>query len=147
VFEFKNIAEAKLKYYHLVIQGPASTLRCEVLGCCSRDGLPSLLLILRLVIGSHPNTTALTKLRHLYTQLKSTSKTEATKTQQDRPINVVINSRLLACKTEIGQALYYVKPTLKVDPYFQVLALLKIMSLLVFINQLYSKSFQLTAPN
>jgi hypothetical protein len=24
VFEFKNIAKAKLKYYHSVIQGPAS---------------------------------------------------------------------------------------------------------------------------
>jgi hypothetical protein len=33
VFEFKNIAEAKPKYYHSVIQGPTSALRCEVLGC------------------------------------------------------------------------------------------------------------------
>jgi hypothetical protein len=34
------------------------------------------------------------------------------------------NSQLLACKAEIGQDLYYVKPTLRVSPYFQVLALL-----------------------
>jgi hypothetical protein len=27
--------EAKPKYYHLVIQEPASALRCEVLDCCS----------------------------------------------------------------------------------------------------------------
>jgi hypothetical protein len=40
VFEFKNIAEVKPKYYHLMIQGSASVLKCEVLGCCSRGGLP-----------------------------------------------------------------------------------------------------------
>jgi hypothetical protein len=39
---------------------------------------------------------------------------------------VVINSRLLICMAEIGEALYYVKPVLKVDPYFQVLALIKL---------------------
>jgi hypothetical protein len=38
---------------------------------------------------------------------------------------MAINSRLLACKDEIGQALYYAKLALRVDPYFQVLALLK----------------------
>jgi hypothetical protein len=32
---------------------------------------------------------------------------------------MAINSRLLACKAEIGQALYYAKPTLRVGPYFQ----------------------------
>jgi hypothetical protein len=37
---------------------------------------------------------------------------------------MAINIRLLACKAELGYALYYVKPTLRVDPYFQVLALL-----------------------
>jgi hypothetical protein len=26
VFEFKNMADMKLKYYHLMIQGPASAL-------------------------------------------------------------------------------------------------------------------------
>jgi hypothetical protein len=54
---------------------------------------------------------------------------------------MAIKSRLLACKAEIGEALYYAKPALRVDPYFQVLSLLKLMSLLVFINQLYSKHF------
>jgi hypothetical protein len=39
---------------------------------------------------------------------------------------MVINSRLLACKAEIGEALYYVKLMLRVDPYFQLLALLKL---------------------
>jgi hypothetical protein len=45
----KNIAEAKPKYYHSAIQGPASALRCEVLACYSRGGLPSLLPILELI--------------------------------------------------------------------------------------------------
>jgi hypothetical protein len=36
---------------------------------------------------------------------------------------MAINSRLLICKVEIGEALYYAKFALKVDPYFQVLAL------------------------
>jgi hypothetical protein len=47
----------------------------------------------------------------------------ATKAQQDWPVNVAINSRLLICKAEVGGTLYYAKPVLKVDPYFQVLAL------------------------
>jgi hypothetical protein len=51
VFKFKNIAEAKPKYCHSVIQGPASALRYEVVGCCSRGGPPSLLINLRLTIG------------------------------------------------------------------------------------------------
>jgi hypothetical protein len=55
---------------------------------------------------------------------------------------MVINNRLLACKAELGQALYYAKLTLRVNPYFQVLALLKLMTLLAFINQLYSNHFK-----
>jgi hypothetical protein len=65
-------------------------------------------------------------------------KTWATKTQQDWLANVAINSRLLICKVELREALYYAKHTLKVDPYFQVLALNKLLPLLTFINQLYS---------
>jgi hypothetical protein len=61
MFEFKNIAEAKLKYYHSAIQGPASALRYEVLGCCSRGGLLSLLPNIRLTTGPHPLTTTVTK--------------------------------------------------------------------------------------
>jgi hypothetical protein len=49
--------------------------------------------------------------------------------------------QLKLSKTEIGQAIYYVKLTLRVDPYFQALALLKLMSLLTFINQLYSNHY------
>jgi hypothetical protein len=69
-----NIAEAKPKYYDSAIQGPASALRCEVLGCCSRGGLPSLFPLLGLTTGPHPLATAVTKPWQLYTQLKSTSK-------------------------------------------------------------------------
>jgi hypothetical protein len=54
---------------------------------------------------------------------------------------VAINSQLLACKAEIGEALYYVKLALRVDPYFHVLALLKLMTLLAFVNQLHSNHF------
>jgi hypothetical protein len=39
---------------------------------------------------------------------------------------MAINSRLLICKAEVGEALYYAKPALKVDPYFQVLDLSKL---------------------
>jgi hypothetical protein len=60
---------------------------------------------------------------------------------------MAINSQLLACKAEIGQAPYYVKLALRVGPYIQVLALLNIFPLLAFITQLYSnhytKSYQL----
>jgi hypothetical protein len=47
----------------------------------------------------------------------------ATKAQQDWPVNVAINNRHLACKAELGEALYDAKLTLRVDPYFQVLVL------------------------
>jgi hypothetical protein len=58
---FKNIAKAKPKYYHSAIQGLASALRCEVLGCCSRGGLPSLLSDLEFATGPHPLATAVTE--------------------------------------------------------------------------------------
>jgi hypothetical protein len=45
-----------------------------------------------------------------------------------------MTSQLLACKAEIGQALYYAKLMLRVGPYIQVLALLNIFPLLAFIN-------------
>jgi hypothetical protein len=80
--------------------------------------------------------------------IKSISKAWSTKSQQDWSINVTINNRLLACKAELWQALYYVKPALRVDPYLQVLALAQFISSLTFINQLYSNhytsSFHLT---
>jgi hypothetical protein len=88
----KNIEEAKPKYYHSEIQEAALALRCEVLGCCSRGELLSLLPILRLAIGPHPIDTAVTIPWHLCTQLKSPSKARATKAQQDGSINVAINS-------------------------------------------------------
>jgi hypothetical protein len=83
VFEFKNIAEAKPKYYHSSIQGPASALGCEVLDCCSRGGLPSLFSDLGLTTGPHPLVTAVTKPWQLCTQKGYTSKAWATKSQQD----------------------------------------------------------------
>jgi hypothetical protein len=57
---FKNIAEAKPKYYHSAIQGLASALRCEVLGCSSQGGLPSLFPNIGLATGPHPLATAVT---------------------------------------------------------------------------------------
>jgi hypothetical protein len=50
-------------------------------------------------------------------------KSSATQAQQDLPVNLAINSRLLGCEA-IGEQLYLcAKPTLRVDPYFHVLAL------------------------
>jgi hypothetical protein len=49
----------------------------------------------------------------------------ATKAQQNLPVNMAINSWLLAYKTERGKLYNYVKPTLRVSPYFQVLVLIK----------------------
>jgi hypothetical protein len=74
VFKFKNIVEAKPKYYNLMIQGPASALRCGVLGCCSWGGLPSLLSNFGFAIGPHPVVTAVTIFWHLCTQIKFTNK-------------------------------------------------------------------------
>jgi hypothetical protein len=66
---FKNIAEAKPKYYHSAIQGSASTLRCEVLDCCSQGGLPSLFPNIGLATGPHPLATAVTKPWQLCTHI------------------------------------------------------------------------------
>jgi hypothetical protein len=44
---------------------------------------------------------------------------------------MAINNQLLICKTEIGEVLYYAKLALKVDPYFQILALLKLLLFLL----------------
>jgi hypothetical protein len=64
----------KRKYYHKTIQGPASAVRCDVLGYCSWGGLPSLLPDLGLTTEPYPLATAVTKLWYLCTQLKNTSK-------------------------------------------------------------------------
>jgi hypothetical protein len=53
---------------------------------------------------------------------------------------MAINNRLV-CKAEIGEALYYAKLMLKVDAYFQVLALKKLLPLLTFLIQLYSNPY------
>jgi hypothetical protein len=46
---------------------------------------------------------------------------------------MAINSRLLACKVEKDKLYNYAKLTLKVDPYFQVLALIKLLPFLTFL--------------
>jgi hypothetical protein len=74
MFEFKNIAEAKPKYYHLMMQGPASAQRCEVLGYYSWVGLSYLLPVLGLATGPHPLATVVTILGHLYTQFNPQAK-------------------------------------------------------------------------
>jgi hypothetical protein len=65
----------------------------------------------------------------------------ATKAQQDLPVNVVINSRLLACKAKRDKLYNYAKPVLRVSLHFQVLALIKLLPLLASINQLYSNHY------
>jgi hypothetical protein len=44
---------------------------------------------------------------------------------------MAINSRHLIYKIEIGEILYYAKLALKVDPYFQVLTLIKLLTFLL----------------
>jgi hypothetical protein len=63
------------------------------------------------------------------------TKAWATKTHQDLPVNMVINNRLLACNVEIGYALNYAKAVLRVSPYFQVLALLKLFHYLLSLTR------------
>jgi hypothetical protein len=58
-----------------------------------------------------------------------------------------INSRLLACQAEIGEALYYAKLVLRVDPYFQVLALLKLTAITGLPLPAVFNSFHLTTAN
>jgi hypothetical protein len=41
----------------------------------------------------------------------------------------------------IEEALYYAKLTLRVDPYFHILVLLKLFPLLALMNQLYSNHY------
>jgi hypothetical protein len=47
---------------------------------------------------------------------------------------------------QIGEALYYAKPTLRVDPYFQVLGLPKLFPLHAFMIQLYSNHYNQKLP-
>jgi hypothetical protein len=54
---------------------------------------------------------------------RSTSKAWATKAQQDWPINVAINSWLLAYNASWGKLYTKAKPALWESPYFQILAL------------------------
>jgi hypothetical protein len=70
---------------------------------------------------------------HLQNNIKI--KPEQLKLSKTDPSTVAINSRLLIYKAEIGEAIYYAKLALRVDPYFQVLALNKLLEFLAFMNQ------------
>jgi hypothetical protein len=58
-------------------------------------------------------------------QKQQQGKAWATKVQQDLPVNVAINNRLLARKAERDKLYSCAKPALRPSPYFQVLALIK----------------------
>jgi hypothetical protein len=45
---------------------------------------------------------------------------------------MAINSQLLACKAEIGGALYYVKPVLRVSPYLSSFSSTQVISITCF---------------
>jgi hypothetical protein len=85
VFLFKNIVEAKQKYYHSAMQGPASALRCEFLSCCPRGGLPTLLPVLGLTTGSHPFATTVAIIRHVCTQFNPQAKSDPLKLSKADP--------------------------------------------------------------
>jgi hypothetical protein len=74
-------------------------------------------------------------------QKQQQGKAWATKTQSDLPVNVAINSRLLACKAEKDKLYNCAKHALRVSSYFQVLALIKTYPFPTFLNQLYSNHY------
>jgi hypothetical protein len=80
-------------------KGPHWALRCEVLDSSSELGPPADFPVLRWVaIGPHELATATAVLRYFCNKKRSTSKSWATKVQQDWSVNVAINSWLLASK-------------------------------------------------
>jgi hypothetical protein len=75
---------------------------------------------------------------------KSTSKAWAAEAQQDWPINVAINNRLLACKAKVGGALYYAKSALRVGPYLSCFSSNQVISITCFHEPAILKSLELT---
>jgi hypothetical protein len=76
---------SETKILPLAIQGPASALRCEVLGCSSRDGLPSLFPDLGLATGPHPLATTVIKPWQLCTHTTTQAKPEQLKLSKTDP--------------------------------------------------------------
>jgi hypothetical protein len=94
----KYIAEA-LQKTPLMLQGPASSPKMRSPRSFFRAWAPSWLF--SPPVGRHWATRAYhsTRSTRAYLQAKrSTSKTWATKAQQDWPVNIAINNRLLICK-------------------------------------------------
>jgi hypothetical protein len=79
--------------------------------------------------------------------IKSTSKAWATKAQQNWPVNVAINNRLLVCNAGIGVALYYVKPALRVSPYLSSFSSTQVISTTCFQEPAIFKSLKLAVAN
>jgi hypothetical protein len=127
VFKVLKHSGSITKDWHSTIQGPTSSPKMwsprQLFRVQAPNWLPSP------QAGHHwaTRTYHSTCSTQAFLQLKrSTSKAWATKAQQDWPINVTINNRLLVCNASRGRALYYDKPTLRVSPYFQILALFKL---------------------
>jgi hypothetical protein len=79
--------------------GPHQALRCGVPDSSTELGSPANFPALRWVATRlHELTIAPAVLRHFCNKKRSTSKTWATKAQQDWSVNMAINSRLLVCK-------------------------------------------------
>jgi hypothetical protein len=97
-----SIVEAKPKYYHSAIQGSASALNAKSSAAAHGAGSQVSSQTSGSPLGhthlpqqsQNPDSSAHT--------LTNTSKAWVTKAQQDWPVNVTINSWLLACKAEIG---------------------------------------------
>jgi hypothetical protein len=106
VFEVVKHSGSVTKDWHSTIQGPASSPKMWSPRQLFRAWAPSWLPSHR--VGHHWATWTCHSTSNTQTFLqpkRSTSKAWATKTQQDWPVNVVINSRLLVCKASSGRAL------------------------------------------
>jgi hypothetical protein len=119
-------SESITKGWHSTLQGPALSPKMRSPRPLFRARTPSRLP--SSAVGRHWATQTCHNTRSTQTFLQPkrfTSKAWSTKAQQDWPVNVTINNRLLICKALRGRALCYAKPTLRMSPYFQVLALFR----------------------
>jgi hypothetical protein len=101
-------------------KGLHHALRCEVLNSSLELRISADFLALRWVaIGPHK----LAAVPAVLQPKRCTSKAWATKAQQDWPINVAINSRLLACKASWESSILMPNPHYERDLTFKALAL------------------------
>jgi hypothetical protein len=121
--KFKSKSESELNINNSMIQGSASSPKMWSTRRLLNASAPSWPLSLQVgcqATQTYCNTHSTYVSLHT---IKFTSKAWASKAQQDLPVNVAINSRLLVCKAYRVNPISVHKPALIVVPYFHVLAL------------------------